>query len=214
MKHSCHLIERLLYMNLLFLASFILFMIWFTARMHVQKKKEKNFNADFWKREAEANAVRRKPLDQLHYITIPLSGLPLNDSGSEKIRECIRTIRELSDQRIVNLNGISNTDLKLTYGAPNLPLLSEYDENFTLLISTLQKWASLLYDAGQTAEAQAVLEFAVSAGSDISGSYKLLASIYRDHQEEQKIQDLIRSASELSSPMKDIIVRTLQESCP
>ena len=201
-------------MNLLFLASFILFLIWFTARMHVQKKKEKNFNADFWKREAEANAVRRKPLDQLHYITIPLSGLPLNDSGSEKIRECIRTIRVLSDQRIVNLNGISNTDLKLTYGAPNLPLLSEYDENFTLLISTLQKWASLLYDAGQTAEAQAVLEFAVSAGSDISGSYKLLASIYRDHQEEQKIQDLIRSASELSSPMKDIIVRTLQESCP
>ena len=201
-------------MNLLFLASFILFLIWFTARMHVQKKKEKNFNADFWKREAEANAVRRKPLDQLHYITIPLSGLPLNDSGSEKIRECIRTIRKLSDQRIVNLTGISNTDLKLTYGAPNLPLLSEYDENFTLLISTLQKWASLLYDAGQTAEAQAVLEFAVSAGSDISDSYKLLASIYRDHQEEQKIQDLIRSASELSSPMKDIIVRTLQESCP
>lgn len=214
MKHSCHLIERLLYMNLLFLASFILFLIWFTARMHVQKKKEKNFNADFWKKEAEANAVRRKPLDQLHYITIPLSGLPLNDSGSEKIRECVCIIQDLSGKKIVNLNGISNTDLKLTYGAPNLPLLSEYDENFTLLISTLQKWASLLYDAGQTAEAQTVLEFAVSAGSDISGSYKLLASIYRDHQEEQKIQDLIRSASELSSPMKDIIVRTLQESCP
>ena len=51
MKHSCHLIERLLYMNLLFLASFILFLIWFTARMHIQKKKEKNFNADFWKKE-------------------------------------------------------------------------------------------------------------------------------------------------------------------
>ena len=84
-------------------------------------------------------------------------------------------------------NNATYTDLKLTYGAPNLPLLSEYDENFTLLISTLQKWASLLYDAGQTAEAQTVLEFAVSAGSDISGSYKLLASIYRDHQEEQKI---------------------------
>ena len=200
-------------MNLLFLASFILFLIWFTVRMHVQKKKEKNFNADFWKKEAEANAVRRKPLDQLHYITIPLSSLPLDDSGSEEIQECIHIIRELSGKKIVNLNGISNTDLKLTYGAPNLPLLSEYDENFTQLIGTLQKWASLLYDAGRMANAQTVLEFAVNAGTDISGSYKLLAAIYHEYREEEKLCGLIRSASELSSPMKDIIVRTLQESC-
>ena len=201
-------------MNLLFLASFILFLIWFTIRMHVQKKKEKNFNADFWERESQANTVRRKSLDNLNYITIPLSDLPIDRSASEEIHDCIRTIQELSEKKIVNLNGISNTDLKLTYGAPNLTLLSEYDENFTLLISTLQKWATLLYDAGQTSDAQAVLEFAISAGSDISGSYKLLASIYREHREEDKLRDLIRMASALSSPMKDIIVRILQESCP
>lgn len=201
-------------MNLLFLASFILFLIWFTIRMHAQKKKEKNFNADFWERESQANTVRRKPLDNLNYISIPLSDLPLDPSGSDEIQECIRIIRELSEKKIVNLNGISNTDLKLTYGAPNLPLLSEYDENFTLLISTLQKWASLLYEDCRTADAQTVLEFAVCAGSDISGSYKLLAAIYHEHQEDKKIHSLIRTASELSSPMKDIIVRTLQESCP
>ena len=44
--------------------------------------------------------------------------------------------------------------------------------------------------------------------------WPMLAAIYHEHQEDKKIHSLIRTASELSSPMKDIIVRTLQESCP
>ncbi len=197
------------------LASVILFcgLIAYEGRKH--GKQRANQEKSFWARENAANNVRRKPLDDLNYISIPLDTLPMNlMTDHTDISECLQIIQELSTVKIVNFTGISNTDLKLQYGAPNINLLTEFDQNYTLLVRTLQKWAELLYKNDYVAETKIILEFAISTHTDVSKSYYLLADIYKQQGEPEKIQGLIDVAKGLNSALKGTIVRTLQESNP
>ena len=198
-----------------FLASFIIFLLWLSHQLAKSRRTTEKQEKSFWERERLANQTRRKSLDALPYITIPLDTLPMQlCQEDDAIRECTDFVRSLSEQTIVNLTGYSNTDLKLMYGAANITLLSDYDQNYTLLARTLQKWAALLYEKGFVNDAKAVLEFAISTQTDVSGSYKLLASIYKKEGRPEKIASLLETASTLRSAMKPAIVRALQESDP
>ena len=53
-----------------------------------------------------------------------------------KVEDYKQIILTLKDLPIVNFTGISNTELKLRYGAPNIDLLTQYDQNYTLLVRT------------------------------------------------------------------------------
>ena len=202
-------------MKMPFFASFIIFIVWLTyelakSRRHAEKKK-----TSFWEKEAQANSTRRQSLDDLNYITIPFENLPTNVlTENEEIQECIQTLRSLEDSPIVNFTGITNTDLKLQYGAPNIDLLMRYDQNYTTLACTLQKWAEKLHKAGYIAEARCILEFAISTDTDVSHSYRLLASIYASEDAHDKIAVLKEKAQNLKSGSKNIIVRILQEFDP
>lgn len=128
-----------------------------------------------------------------------------------KVEDYKQIILTLKDLPIVNFTGISNTELKLRYGAPNIGLLTQYDQNYTLLVRTLQQWAQLLYDAGYLTEACQMLEFAVSTGTDISSTYRLLCRIYKEQHTPEKIGSLYPIAEVLNSAMQKTIVRILQE---
>lgn len=204
--------ERILYMRFPFFASFIIFCIWLTFQLSKHRRTESRALDDFWEKEVKANSTRKKTLDHLNYITIPLEKLPFHLlPNHEEITDILQTIRNLSDQKIVNFTGISNTDLKLEYGAPNLTALTSYDQNYTMLARTLNKWGTILIEEGYPDDAQTVLEFAISTNTDVSSTYKQLAQIYQEKKETQKIQELIEQAQQLNSAMRDPIVRTLQE---
>lgn len=128
---------------------------------------------------------------------------------SEELADAEHTICTLSGSKILNLSGISNTELRLTYGTANLEPLTACDQNFTMLICTLQKWGVLLVSAGAPADAATVLSYAVSIGSDIAGTYTLLASLYKERGELQKIADLRASAEQLATLMKPSILKDL-----
>lgn len=115
---------------------------------------------------------------------------------------------------MVNLTGFSNTDLKLEYGTANISDLTEYDQNYTVLIRTLQKWADILTEAGYVKESVALLEFAVSTGTDISRTYYMLADYYASRARYSEIDRLREVAKTLRSSNGEIIVRHLQESYP
>lgn len=117
----------------------------------------------------------------------------------------------LANAKIVNLNGISNTELRLTYGTANLEPLSLYDQNFTSLIRALQKWGSLLTTAGKPSDAITVLSYSVSIGSDIAGTYALLARLYKECGELDKLEELKSSAEKLNTLMKPSILRDLEK---
>jgi hypothetical protein len=117
----------------------------------------------------------------------------------------------MSSETIVNLTGYTNTDLKLEYGTANITVLSEYDLHYTNLVTLLQKIAELLHQDGEDLLAIKVLEFAVDTGTDVSKSYYLLASLYKEVGETDKIDTLIEKAGNLKSLLKDSIVQKLRE---
>ncbi len=198
-----------------FLASFIIFVIWLAYEMRKADKKYKQGNEDFWEREARSNNTRRKSLDLLDYIKIPLDALPIHALENDTtVISCLETLHRLQDEKIVNFTGISNTDLKMQYGVANLDTLSAYDQNFTELVTTLQAWAKALYDANLLGEAALVLEFAIRIRSDVSASYLLLARIYAQTGREAQIASLIETASGLNSLSGSMIVHSLQETYP
>lgn len=195
-----------------FFASFIVFCIWLSYEIRKHRKLQSEAEDSFWEKEARANNTRRKPLDDLDYVTIPFDSLPMEILIDDPaVKEYHDTLHTISEGPIVNFTGISNTDLKLKYGAPNIDLLSLYDQRYTTLARTLQSWAAILYDNSYIREAQAVLEFAVDTRTDVSASYRLLAKIYQETGLSHKIEDLIPIAESLNSPLARHIAASLRE---
>lgn len=141
------------------------------------------------------------------YTRTPEHNAPLSDElAATEFDLC-----KLADCRMINLTGISNTELRLTYGTANLDPLTTYDHNFTVLIRTLQKWGTLLASAGRKDDAVTVLSYAVSIGSDIAGTYATLGRLYKERGELSKIQELKTSAETLTTLMKPSILRDLEQ---
>ena len=193
-------------------ASFIVFTIWLTYEIGKHNRIDEAVNQEFWRKEHRANKIRRKPLDDLDYITIPFDSLPMHIlPDDERVSEYKEVLNSLSDSKIVNFTGITNTDLKLQYGAPNIDLLSKYDQNYTVLARTLNMWATYIYEKGYPKEAREILEFAVSTKTDVSGSYKLLCQIYKEENTPEKIKELYPIVESVNSIMKNTIFHILQE---
>lgn len=198
-------------MKFYILASLIIFCLVIFHNVQKSKRQREHDEQDFWTRERQANSVRRKSLDDLPYVQIPLETLPMQVCGKDpQVADCLRIINELSLQPIVNLTGFSNTDLKLEYGTANITILTEYDQSYTLLVTTLQRWADLLYNAGYTDETRQILEFAVSTGTDVSRSYDMLADLYIAGGQSHRISDLYQNAQTLNSLNREVILRHLQ----
>lgn len=199
-------------MNFIIFASVLILSLVIALALSRAKKQTAATQQEYWAREREANNTRRKSLDDLNYIKIHLEEFPMDLlSDVSKVDDYKQIIRALSESPIVNFTGINNTELKLRYGAPNIDLLTTYDQNYTLLVRTLQQWAQALYDAGYIQEACQLLEFAVSTGSDVSGTYRLLCEIYKKQNTPEKIGSLYPIAETLNSVMQKTIVRILQE---
>lgn len=192
-----------------FLASFIIFVLILNYFIRKSNQNHESSQDDFWEREQKANFSRRKDISNLGYITIPSETIPQNlHTDAEK------TLLELSSKKLLNLTGITNTELKLQYGAANLDALSEYDSNFTTFVRTVPVYAKELMDAGQTENARQLLEFAVSCRADSRSIYTQLAGLYRQSGQSDKIQELVRSAEGLSSLDGPVIVEKLKSYLP
>ncbi|MBR6664433.1 MAG: hypothetical protein IKL22_01800 [Lachnospiraceae bacterium] len=202
-------------MKIPFLATLFLFLLVLGRALKKNTKTMNEQEQSFWQRERAANSVRKKPMDDLEYIFLPLEQLPAEVHRDDTVvQECLDTLTILKDSKIVNLTGITNTDLKLAYGTANITVLTEYDQNYTSLITTLQKWADRLYELGDMDNAKTILEYAVSVHSDITATYLLLAEIYSQSGLSERIPELISAAEKLTGTSGKIILRKLQETYP
>lgn len=188
----------------------VIFLVVFSLKMSAAKKKSKA-SEDFWEREQKANMTRRIDPDTIEYLKIPVEVLPFEENPEDELRKIQDTIIALSKERLLNLTGLTNTDIKLTYGAANLPLVSQCDQRFTLLARTLYQWAAWLFHHNEIKKAQTVLEYAVSCQTDISGIYTMLADIYLKDSRPEEVAELILKAEKLPTLMKASIIRDLKE---
>ena len=197
--------------SLVLIIGFAFFCLWNKLTVSRRIREEQAQEDDFWKREREANSVRRKPIDHLDYIEIPenlyFDLLPDNPE-TDSIRA---TVDDLRICKILNLTGFTNTDLKLMYGTANITDLSLYDQNYTTLVTTLQKWADILTDFGYEKEAVDIMEFMVSTSVDIGKTYRLLAKFYLKNSQEKKYNNLLETARNLKSLNGPYILRSIEE---
>lgn len=192
------------------LCCFILFILWFA---YERKKAEKSGSEDskaYWEKEQAANFSPRKDISKLHYITIPYHELPFCETSDEELDFVQKQLYKLKDSKILNLSGISNTDLKLKYGIANFNYLTTYDQNYLLLIRHLNKWGQLLYKNEQYEESFQVLSYALQIGSDITYTYLTLAKIAQKRADHKTIDELIQKAKQLDTPMKNSLLSSLQ----
>lgn len=172
-------------------------------------KNQQQFDEEFWRKEQEANNTRRQDLSKLNYITIPIDKFPprLHTSAEQKLHE-------LSTQKIVNLTGITNTELKTTYGVANLELLTEYDENYTVLIATIIAYSKELLEHNDTTTAITLLEYAMSIYADASYIYTTLAKLYTENGNIDKAQDLIPFVEQLPLLSKESTIDKIKAYLP
>ncbi len=187
----------------------ILLVLW----IHYQKARTERSSVKtseaFWERERLANTTRKKDISNLDYIVVPVNTLPFPETNQEEITDIQKHILHLASGKIVNFTGLSNTDLKLQYGAPNINLLMEYDKNYLELVRSLYRYGKLLYDLDRKDEAASVLEYALSIKTDVSANYTLLATIYKEKNETDRINFVISCAEELTSMTKKALLANL-----
>ena len=191
--------------------SFIVFVLLVRVKMSRNNNEKTTWDEEFWAKEQEANFVRKKDISQLDYIEVSESDLPFSDTASGEEKTYQDQVRNSLNKKMLNLSGMTNTDIKLAYGTANFPVLSEYDQNFTIFLRNLSFWGSYLHNnmPQEDARARQILEYAVSLGSDITNTYLTLADVYLHEQKPEKIQQLIDRVNESDFYMKDTILRQL-----
>lgn len=173
----------------------------------VSDSKRRNEVESFWSREKKANSVRRQDISKLDYIKIPVDSLPVDKLREQGLSKYADELMRLSNEKIINLSGYTNTDLKLMYGPANLNDLTKYDMNYTLLIRLLDNIGKEL--GPHENPAAAFLEYAVSIGSDITSTYTNLGEIYKSQNENDKLAGLINTAEKITSLSGPTIVAKL-----
>ncbi|MBE5950721.1 MAG: hypothetical protein E7260_03890 [Lachnospiraceae bacterium] len=192
-----------------FFMIFVVIVLWVTRGRRRSDRLRKEATERFWEKEQRANLTRKKDLSDLDYITIPVDSLPFPETGKEEVTDLQKLILHLSTQKIVNFTGLTNTDLKLMYGAPNLNLLMEYDKNYLELVRTLYRYGKYLHELGRKEEAKIVLEYGISIKTDVSANYTLLAEIYKEENAKERIDFVISEAEKLTSMTKKALLANL-----
>ncbi len=200
------------------LTSFLIFVVFVRFAIRRSDAKAKSDDAEFFRREHAANFVRKKSLDGLPYIRIPTDSLPFGAlPGNPEAHSAEDTVRRLAGEKIVNLTGISNTDLKLRYGTANITPLTQYDLNYLELVRALQKWGQELFMEHCYPEAAAVLSFAIDTRTDVTATWHLYIECVRFHlglsaeEGSEKLRGLLPIAESLDSLSREGILRELRE---
>lgn len=177
-----------------FFIIFVAFIIILSVQIHRSNRAQEEVTRQFWEKENQANAVRKQDISNLDYITLPMELIPGNLGTLAET-----TLQAMDGVRMLNLTGLTNTDLKLRYGAANLETLSHYESAYVDMIAQLTIYARELTEAGDTDSAAKLLEFAADCGDDSRGVYLPLAKIYKDRGDDAALDRLMERAEKLES---------------
>ena len=181
---------------------FIIILVLIQLYIKKSDTSQKNNIKKFWEREQKANATRKKENNTL--LSDILKNNPEADSAYNKIIS-------VKDKNIINLTEYSNTDLKLKYGVANLEALTEYEDNYTLLIKNLAVLGHILKEQDDITDATHYLEYSIRIGSDIRSCYADLKDIYISQNHTEKLEKLRQYASLIKSVNKELIINLLND---
>ncbi len=194
-----------------FFVCFVLFTVFLAYKRSRQTQNQDHANTSFLERERLANATRKKDISGLDYLPFSAAGLPDCLLEDEELASLELVFKDLSDQKIIDLSAYSNTDLKLMYGPANLTALTEYDDNYHLLSTSLTAYAARLRELGDTKDATAVLEYAMQLRISIRSVYLMLAELYMQQNRPEKIQDIRNVLSTMEESFSSHVLARLED---
>ena len=173
-----------------FLTFFIIFVITLAIRFAYLNKKTDATWQEFWDKEEQAKHVPDKDLSELDYIVVPMEEFPIGRYDNDEILSIEESLFCLSKKRIINITGMTNTEVKLKYGTNNLEILSEMEENYNELTVLLVDYAKCLMELKDYDAAAGVLEYGIEIGTDVSTDYELLGDCYKALDRKDDIENL------------------------
>lgn len=194
-----------------FLTAFMIFIVVLALLRMRATRREKERTDAFWEKESEANSARKVDLSTITYFTFDAESLPKPDDSDKTAQERFREVSETAGKRMLNLNGISNTDLKLEYGPQNLDELTIYGDNYSALESAILSYGTALHDVGRLDDAITVLERGIALPTDLTGNYNTLADYYEEAGKIRKLEDLALIAEKnLTGFAKTVVLKRLR----
>ena len=200
-----------------------IFFIWFLIaififRHHMRKNSiaQAKVSDAFWKKEQESLVVRKKELLPEDYLHPTLSIEDFKDEayyesiGQKELVRQADYLKSLVTQPMVNFSGVTNTDLRTTYGTAMITTIQAYEENFTAYTTTLYTMAEKVHDTGEVAYAIRLLEEGIKLGTDSRTHYLLLAACYKDLGDTGAMARLIERAKTLDSLTKESLLQDLK----
>ncbi len=180
-----------------------------------ERSQDKPSIRSYLDRESAANSVRRQDISNLPYIQAPIDSFPfditLNDEKKQfQIENYKKEIIQISENPMLNLIGVSNTELKEQYGPANLEILSYYDQNYTRYMRSLYLYAQCIYEE-YPAEAVSILTYCIETGTDISGIYELLGTYYIQHGQTAELEQLYKHIPDTTSISGKMITNKLNK---
>ena len=186
------------------------FILFVAFRIRHLESEEKQTDEEFWENERHADLTPARDLNTIQYITIPLEKFPLSffdDNPDEEADMIIDELRQLSSSRLLNLNGMSNTDLKLQYGRKNLGEMQQIGERFNRVEVLLCDLAKCFMEKKEYQKASCILEYAIGLGSDVSADYTLLGECYRVLSMPDKFEALYEKVESMDLMTKGTVLR-------
>lgn len=158
------------------------------------KKSEKNKKA-FIEEEREASFVRAKDIEQTKFIKPDIEKLNvLREEEAKTEREIYayglqKSVLEKASKPMLHFEQ-NNLELKKMYGPANLESIILYEENYNSFLNKLNSFSKALADADRKKEAIQILEEGIELGLDFSRSFILLADLYYEQNEIDKLKKL------------------------
>lgn len=192
-----------------FLTIFIILLLAYYVRRTILTRRREEREAAFWAREEEAEHTPAKDLSTVKYIKVPLERFPIGKVDSDELMLMEEELEELAKKPLLNLNGMTNTDVKIEYGTANFDAVTAMGEDFDRLIVLLCDYAKGLMEEGLKKEAVAVLEYGAEIGSDMSDDYTLLGECYRSLGMEDELVKLRETVEQSELALKGKILQEL-----
>ncbi|MCI8307435.1 MAG: hypothetical protein HFH14_05230 [Lachnospiraceae bacterium] len=201
-------------MGILIVISPLIVLLILRIRLNMSSKdKNDEIMEEFWAREREARFARNVDISNLPLFIPDMECLPFLPSSDDKRRsELEAKVISSGREPMLDLHEFTNTDLKIKYGNGNFTTISSYDQNFMYFTRDLFQWGKYLYENNYTDDALTVLEYLISITQNIVSAFTILAKIYRDNKEPDKISNLINIVeSTKDSITKQTTLRSLRD---
>ena len=140
-------------MKLITFTSVILIGLVINNAIRRSNARSKKIRDEFWERERSSRATPGRSTEDLKFIQFP-DDLPLHISTDDpQIKEYQETLVNLTKERVLDLSGISNTDIRFAYGNKNMEELSRADARYMTLCRSLNNLSKAYMELGRKEEA-------------------------------------------------------------